>query len=185
MPYRGLFAGALCALLAAGCATVVPEAARPSRGAVSPEAFEVSGRFSARHDREGAAGHFAWAHAVDGDTLVFSTPTGQALARMKGDAGGVRVELPDGRTESAVDWEALTSQVLGVPIPVRGLASWVLALPRPGSDHREERDAQGRVSLLRQDGWEIVYGYGPEGEVARLRMTYPDVDLRLALDEWR
>jgi outer membrane lipoprotein LolB len=116
---------------------------------------------------------------------VLTTPLGSTLARLEGTASRVRLELPDGRVAEAADWEALTSNVLGAPIPVRGLAWWVRGAPHPGSPHTIERDAAARTSVLWQDGWEIVYGYGEGGDrPARLRLTYPDTDLRLVLDAW-
>jgi outer membrane lipoprotein LolB len=169
-------------LLVTGCAVPVREPATAA-ATHADQAFESSGRFSARRDQEGVAGQFAWTHDGERDVLVLSTPTGQALARMSGDAGSVAVEFADGRQERAQDWERLTERVLGVPIPVRGLAYWIRALPHPGSAHLAEPDPQGRTSVLRQDGWEIVYGYRDGADPARLRMSYPGVELRLAIDE--
>lgn len=178
-------AAAGLALLVAGCAGLQRSAPAPERPAVARASFELAGRFSARSGSDGAAGGFAWTHDAARDTLVFSAPTGQALARLDGDAQGVRLELPDGRRETAASWERLTERAVGVPVPVRGLASWVQGLPRAGSPHDEERDASGRLAVLRQDGWQIVYGYRDAPEPSRLVMTYPDVELRLVIDEWR
>jgi outer membrane lipoprotein LolB len=182
---RSALTAALFAVLATGCATTPPAAPSGAVTAGARDAFEVGGRFSARHGADGVAGQFAWTHAAGRDAIVFSAPTGQALARIAGDGGRVTLELADGRTETASDWERLTERALGVPIPVRGLAWWMQGLPRAGSPHDEERDAAGRVSVLRQDGWEIVYAYRDDARPARLVMRYPDVELRLALDEWR
>jgi outer membrane lipoprotein LolB len=177
---------ALVAVIAAGCATGPRVEPAHAPTAKVRDAFEVVGRFSARRGEEGAAGQFAWTHDPLRDAIVFSAPTGQSIARLAGDAGGVRLDLPDGRTESAHDWERLTERALGVPIPVRGLAYWVQSVPRPGAAHDEERSADGRMSVLRQDGWEIVYAYRESPAPSRLVMRYPpDVELRLVLDEWR
>lgn len=166
----------------AGCATTAPslQPRAPIDGASS---FDLAGRFSARRGDEGVSGRFTWSHAGDMDTLTFSTPMGQALARLTGDASGVALELADGRNSRAADWEGLTTQAVGIPIPVRGLRYWVRGSPRPEATYSDERDPSGRVSLLRQDGWEIVYRYsGEETHPRTLRLVYPDVDLRLAID---
>ena len=164
------------------CASVPSSESPPPQ---SSTAFEVSGRFSAKHDAEGVAGQFSWAHAGDLDTLTFGSPMGQALARLSGDAHEVRLELPDGTVVVAPDWESLTQRAVGIPLPVRGLAFWVRARPRPGAHHDDERDDNGRLQVLHQDGWEIVYGYS-EGQSlpARLRLAYPQVELRIAIDSW-
>ena len=70
-------------------------------------------------------------------------------------------------------------------IPVRGLAWWLRGVPHPGTPHEVERDTAARASLLRQDGWEIVLGYGESSDrPSRIRLAYPDTELRLAIDAW-
>ncbi len=61
---------------------------------------------------------------------------------------------------------------------------------RPASWPGVERDGAGRVSVLRQQGWEIVYAYAdapPPARPARLVMRYPDsepVEVRVVVDRW-
>lgn len=152
---------------------------------LADEPFEIAGRLSARHGREGAAANFRWTHRLDRDELTLATPLGSTLARLNGTSERVRLELPDGRVADAPDWEALTGRVLGAPIPVRGLAWWIRGAPHPGSAHTMERNAASRASVLWQDGWEIVYDYADGGSrPARLRLTYPDTEIRLVVDTW-
>jgi outer membrane lipoprotein LolB len=180
---RALYA--LTGVLLAACASTPP--VRPLAASVSQadEPFEIAGRLSARRGNEAAAANFRWIHGTDHDELTLATPLGSTLARLDGTAGQVRLELPDGRVAVAPDWEALTSKVLGAPIPLRGLSWWLRGVPHPGSQHTIERDASARASVLWQDGWEIVYGYGEAGDrPVRLRLVYPDTELRLVLDAW-
>jgi outer membrane lipoprotein LolB len=180
---RRAFAVGLVAVLAA-CATPPRVGIAPEDVAVADARFELAGRLSAKHGENAVAASFRWTHAPDADLLVLSTPLGQGLARLSGNADGVVLELADGGVARAGDWEALTREALGVPVPVRGLASWVRGRPHPASPHTLERDASGRVSLLRQDGWEVVYGYRDDGaQPSRLVLAYPDIEIRLAIDE--
>jgi outer membrane lipoprotein LolB len=179
---RGALAVALVALLA-GCATPPRAGVAPAEVAAADARFELAGRLSAKHGDSAVAASFRWTHAPGSDLLVLSTPFGQGLARLSGGAEGVVLELADGAVARAGDWEALTRAALGVPVPVRGLAWWVRAQPHPGSAHVMERDAAGRASVLRQDGWEIVFGYRDDGaQPSRLVLAYPNVEIRLALD---
>ena len=62
-------------------------------------------------------------------------------------------------------------------------------MARAGTASSVERDAQGRVSLLRQDGWEILYAYPDDAgkRASRLTLRYPGADpteVRLVLDRW-
>ena len=173
---------ALAASLAA-CAT--PPRVDVAAAAVAPAdaPFELSGRLSARHGETGVAASFRWVHAPETDELLLATPFGQALARLSGGANGVVLELQDGGVARSGDWESLTREALGVPVPVRGLAWWVRGAPHPASAHAVERDTAGRPSVLRQDGWEIVYGYRDEGtQPSRLVLAYPGIEVRLAVD---
>lgn len=173
-----LFAASLFA-----CATPPARDVAPAVVAAADTPFELSGRLSARHGENAAAASFHWVHAPGADELVLSTPFGQALARLVGNADGVALELPDGTRVRADDWESLTREALGIALPVRGLVWWVRAAPRPASAHTVERDAVGRAAVLRQDGWEIVYGYRDAGtRPSRVVLAYPNIDIRLALD---
>ena len=174
----------------ASCATVGTEQpASVADVAALGAPFDLDGRLSARRGSEGGAAGFAWRHDADRDEVDLTTPLGQTLARLEGDARGVRAQWPDGRTLDARDWNELTTRTIGVAIPVQGLSAWVRGLARAGSPSTAERDAQGRVALLRQDGWEIVYGYPDDAarRANRLTLRYPGTDpteVRLVLDRW-
>lgn len=175
---------ALAAIALASCA-VVP----PSTTAFPPlpdAAFELAGRLSARRATDGVAANFRWRHVPRSDEFLLASPMGSTLARLEGSRGRVRLELADGNATEAYDWEALTAQVLGAPLPVRGLAWWVRASPHPDSAYAAEPDAAARLAVLRQDGWEIVYSYrDAEREPMRLVLAFPDVEVRLVIDERR
>jgi len=177
-------AGAALGLgLLAACATLPPPGA-VSAVPATDEPFEVVARMSARHASEGIAVNVRWQHEGPRDELFLSTPMGGALARLTGDGARVRLELADGQVRDADDFESLTRTLLGVPLPVRGLAWWIRGQPRPGSPHAAELDGRGRVEVLRQDGWEIVYGYGDGPRPVRVTMRYPEVEVRIVVDQW-
>ncbi len=179
---------AVSASILAACAALPPASIAPAAG---PDvAFTVDGRISARHGDQGVAGAFSWVHRPGHDAIDLADPLGQTLAEIDGDATGVRLRLPDGRTESAPDWGNLTERAFGVTIPIEGLASWIRGEPRAGDAARIERDALGRAQVLRQDGWEIVYGYADDAAKRpdRLTLRYPDtppIDVRVVVDRWQ
>jgi len=153
---------------------------------VVPDApFTAEGRLSARHGSDAVSANYRWTHAPPRDQLSLSTPLGQTVAELTGDASVpyASVRGTDGRTVEASDWSSLTTRALGFPLPVTGLASWIRGGPHPGSAFRSETDAQGRATLLRQDGWEIVLDYADAGATtpSRLRLAYPDVEVRIAV----
>ena len=172
----------------AGCASAPPAlpAYVPALDAGTP--FSIEGRLSARRGAEGFSANFTWTHALPRDDLVVTTPLGQDVAQISGNTATAQVELrtADGRRDEASDWSTLTERALGFALPVAGLGAWVRGAPREGAPYAIEPDAMGRAAVLRQDGWEIVYGYGDEAtqKPVRMRLTYADLEVRIAIDRW-
>jgi len=185
---RRLALAACTALAMAGCATA-PRTPAPVSEVRLDTTFHVEGRLSARRGNEAVAVHFDWRHAPDHDSFDVATPLGQIVARMVRDASGVRVERPREPPTAYVSWSALTEAVLGVGIPVAGLVAWVQGAPSAVADADIERDVAGRASVLREQGWEIVYAYvdGAATRPVRLVMRYPGaepIEVRIVVDRW-
>lgn len=146
--------------------------------------FDLSGRLAARYGDESFSGNLAWRHAAAADEMLISTPLGQGVARIARESGSVSLTTAEQREYRAADAESLTEQVLGFRLPLAGLADWVRARASSGAPAEIERDAEGRPSLLRQSGWQIEYQDYAGGLPSRLRLTYPGLELRLAISRW-
>ncbi len=148
--------------------------------------FELAGRIAVRYGEEASSGNIAWRHRLDGDELLITNPFGQGVARVVREQNRVTLTTHDAREYLAWDAETLTEQVLGFRLPLAGLADWVRARAAPGPS-RVKRDAQGRLAELEQSGWRIEYlAFGDDGALpSRMRLTYPGLELRLAISEWR
>lgn len=190
---RCLRASGVAVALAAVLAACAPMALQHGSAVSLPQpeaSFEISGRLSARHDADAFAGSFRWRHTSERDELTLVSPTGQTVALLSGDRQGVQMQSSDGRIATASDWTALTERGLGWRLPVDGLAYWIQGAPRAGAPFTAEAAEGGRPAVLRQDGWTIVYGdyaRGPDAVMrpARLTLSYPEVELRLAVDSWQ
>ncbi len=174
--------------LLAGCAALPPaqENATPARDV----AFSIDGRLSARHGDQGIAGAFSWSHTPGRDSIDIATPWRQTLAELGGDATGVRLRTPEGKTDAAPDWSTLTERAFGVRIPVEGLAYWIRGEASDASTAHIERDARGRAKLLHQNGWDIDYAYHDDSAPLPDRVTLhypgtPPIDLRVVVDRWQ
>jgi outer membrane lipoprotein LolB len=181
---------ALAALLGGCVPAAVERVSGPGVPAEPQSSFDVAGRLSARHGGDAVTANFRWRHASQRDELELASPLGQTVAVLSGDASNVRLQAADGRVLTASDWSALTVQGLGWPLPVDGLAFWIQGAPRPGSAFGTETGDDGRVALLRQDGWTIVYHAYTQAATsgsrpARMTLSYPDVELRIAVDSWQ
>jgi outer membrane lipoprotein LolB len=156
----------------------------------SDQPFHIGGRLSAKRGATAATANFEWDHAGNRDRIDLASPFGQVYARIDGAPERIVVERPGGATETYSDWSAMTVALLGAPVPMDDLAYWVRGAARAGTRASVERDAQGRVLVLRQQAWEIVYAYpddAPSARPVRLVLKYPDVEpveVRMVVDRW-
>lgn len=167
---------AAAALLLSACATP-PVALQDIQ-------FELAGRLAARYRNEAFTGNLSWRHARDGDELLISTPLGQGVARIVRQNKVVTLTTADGE-QSAADAETLTEQTLGFRLPLAGLADWVRGRPSPGTPAQPEHGGDGKLARLHQAGWNIEYQDYAGALPSRMRLTYPGIELRLAISEWK
>jgi len=154
-----------------------------------PSAFRLEGRVSLKANEESFSGGMTWRYAARQQELLLSTPLGQGVAELRGDEQGVELRDSKGHLSRAADAETLVRQALGLTLPLKGLAWWVVGNPRPGVPYQAEADADGRLALLRQDGWRIEFSrYAQTGDhflpgklVAR---RADDLEIRLVVDQW-
>jgi len=148
--------------------------------------FELAGRIATRYRDEAASGNVAWRHSAHSDELLITTPVGSSVARVLRNGSEFVLTTAEPRDYRALDAEALTEQVLGFRIPLTGLTDWVRGRAMQGSQASATRDKEGRLASLDQSGWRIEYQeYRADGLPARLKLTYPGLELRLAIHEWK
>jgi outer membrane biogenesis lipoprotein LolB len=64
------------------------------------------------------------------------------------------------------------------------LSEWVRARPAQGPSRTVPGDG-GRLAELEQSGWRVEYLEYAGGRPSRLRLTFPGLELRLAISEWK
>lgn len=166
------------ALLAAACAEL------RFREAPQDVEFEITGRIAVAYRNEASSGQVAWRHGPGGDELLLRSSLGQGVARLVRQGDEYLLAVAQGREYRAADVEALTEQVLGFRLPLAGLAAWLRARPASGP-YLARRDEAGRLRELEQSGWRIEYLEYRDERPARLRLTYPELELRLAIAQWK
>lgn len=172
----------LPALWLAGCVTApvtVPVSTEYS------ENWSLSGRLGIQTETQSLSGQIEWQHAPASDVLVLATPLGQGMARIKRRAADVTLEIPDQPVRRAPDAETLTRDALGYSLPVSGLGWWIQAQRDPSRPADLVRDASGRVTQIRQDGWTIDYLQYTDRRPRKLALTRDRLELRLVIDSWR
>lgn len=149
-------------------------------------AFELSGRIAVRYRDDAGTGNIAWRHGARSDEMLLTSPFGQGIARLTRDGGEYTLTAQDGREFRAGDAESLTEQVLGFRVPMRGLADWVRGRPAlQPAPTQQLVDASGRLAELEQSGWRIEYLEYAGGLPSRIKLTFPGLELRLAVSEWK
>ncbi|MDZ4201771.1 MAG: lipoprotein insertase outer membrane protein LolB [Gallionella sp.] len=174
-------------LLLNGCALLSSPPAPVARPTQADAAFALNGRIAIRHHDVRHSAGLRWVHQVQSDEVLLLTPLGQTAARVYRDASGATLEDGDKRHQAA-DAESLMEQVMGWHLPLGGLHRWVLALPMDGSEAEIERDAGGRIALLRQNGWEVRYlryaDASPDSLPTRLQLNRDVLQVQILIDEW-
>jgi len=162
----------------AACAALPKQSGPPKEGG-----FELQGRVAVRYGSDGASGRVSWRHAPDSDEMLITSFLGQGVARIRRKGGEVEL-FADGKEHRAPDAETLTEQVLGWRLPLTGLPDWVQGRPAPGGAGEVRRDAGNRVVGFVQDDWKVEYQEFEGERPSRLRLTRPNLEIRLIVDQW-
>jgi len=169
----------LLALLVGACAQA------PTAPPAADTEFELTGRLAVRYGDESFSGNLSWRHARSSDEMLISSAFGQGVARIAREGELVTLTTAEPREYRAADAESLTEQALGFRLPLSGLAEWVRGRPAPRSSSLTDKGQDGRLRSLEQNGWKIEYLEYASGLPSRLRLTYPGIELRLAITQWK
>ena len=195
--------GLLCCLfsLLAGCATLTDKTTAVSTVVIEPAAigiaasanFRVAGRVSVRDSKQSFSGGVRWNHTDVGDEILLLSPLGQTVAQIQRNPEGVQLTTSEQKISRAADVENLTEQVLGWRLPLMGLQYWVRGDHSPATSAVVDKDGEGRVIAIRQDGWEITYSsFFPLEPAYLTQATRPrvlalqrgELEIRLVVDNW-
>lgn len=177
---------AVAALLSA-CATTTPPVTEESEVLLS-QAFERSGRFAVTMqefagERQAVQGGFTWMERQGILQIDLTNPMGTVLARVQVMPQGASLQRTDGSMEYAASPDELVAQLLGSPIPVAYLRTWLQGQTRVAA----ERDEQGRPEAFVQDGWRVrLQRYDQKGpRVLQLNRNdaQRDISVRLVIDQ--
>ncbi len=150
-----MWALVLLAVLVTSCATP------PSAGySVTQNELHRSGRFSlnvqkADGSREAVQGGFVWSDNGESLQLDLTNPVGSTMARVLVNPDMAVLERSNGQRELAYTPDHLVEQVLGSPIPVSGLRSWLHGNTGKPDASNVENDKDGNLAYFEQHGWRV------------------------------
>lgn len=153
------------------------------------DTWSLQGRLALKSPSESASGSVRWWQATDGFELRAHGALGRGALRLTENIGGARLERSDLPPVEAANASVLLTDALpDTPLPMASLRYWVLGRPAPGEVQAQQLDADNRLALLRQDGWEIRYlEYQPVPPwmlPSKLQARRGEFELRLAIKRW-
>jgi outer membrane biogenesis lipoprotein LolB len=135
---------------------------------------------------QGGSGGFTLTQEDLKDTLEIRNPVGGSVAKIIITPGEASLER-DGQVVTAIDADTLVQNTLGLPLPARGLSNWLRGQVRAGSEASVERNANGQVSKITQDGWSLIYTWNNKNQLEKLVMNRSSnigsIDIRLVFDQ--
>lgn len=150
--------------------------------------FTIKGRIGVQAEGKGFSGNLAWQHDKINDDIALFSPLGGQVAGIKRTAENVTLEDDKGNSMTAADVETLTQKALGWQLPLSGLADWSLGRPTNSAIQASTWDESGRLSTLKQDGWDIEYqnysdqnGHFLPGKIV---LKSEKVNLKLLVERW-
>jgi outer membrane lipoprotein LolB len=176
--------------MVAGCAGLsdfAPATVAPAARTARP-IFDLSARMAASDGQHASSGTVDWTHTPVLDSMDFKGPLGQIAGRIRSQPGLSVLTLANGSSREAATPGQLAHDLLGVPVPLDGLAAWVQAVPRRGATVRRT-DGFGRPASVSDAGWVIDYlAYESDDAQAlprRLDARWGDAFLKLVIDRWQ
>lgn len=173
----------LILLVLSACATP-PVVQVPAQPESAP--FAMNGRISVKHNGSRESAGLRWIHQFKSDEILLLNPLGQTAARIYRDESLATLDNGD-RHYQDKDVESLMMQVLGWRLQLDGLHHWVLGMASDGAA-LVERDGLGRLTVLRQEGWEVRYLAYASDKVdslpTRMQLSRENLQLTLLIDEW-
>lgn len=183
-------------LIVSGCATLPPP--QPSTTSsinqkhlatlANIKAFSLKGRLGVVSNPRGFSGGIDWQHQTADDNIDVYSPVGGKVANIVKKPSGVTLTTQDGHSVSAKDAETLTEATLGWRLPLSGLSDWALGKPTTSKIDASTWDEQGRLTTLKQDGWDIEYQNYAESSgyflPSKIVLKSEKVNLKLLVENW-
>lgn len=110
-------------------------------------------------------------------------------ARIEGEPGNVTLWQSAQEKYTATTPEGLVYKATGFSVPISSMVYWVRGIPVPGGKATTQLDAQNRLSVLRQQGWQINYlDYTTVNGMdlpSTIQMSNGPLQMKMVIKQWR
>ncbi len=119
--------------------------------------WEIKGRLGVRTHERGGQATIIWKRDGDDHNINLYGPLGGGRVVLVENPAGAEMKDSKKKTYYAENAEELLYRVVGWRVPFGAMKYWVLGLPARQDEFEQTLDQWGRVSELRQAGWEIRF----------------------------
>jgi outer membrane lipoprotein LolB len=155
--------------------------------------WDLTAKFTVSTKDSTESGSIRWMLNSVEERLDILAPTGSVVAQVTVSDSEARLKT-DNQETVAQDADILFREVMGTSFPVGALRFWIRGLDAPNLKVESvEKDGDGRITELTQDGWRLSYN----GNIAiesgshrfevprRLTATRGEIVIRWASTEWQ
>jgi len=151
--------------------------------------WKTQGRFAAKGDEESWNGHFKWLNDSGEYSILISAPLSGGSFQIKGNKQKAILILDNDQTYSDTDANSLIHKYTGLKLPINQLHYWMLGIPSTNQPiNLINLDDQGKLSKLKQDGWEISFkrytDLDNKSLPNKIFIENHEFDVRLILQNW-
>ncbi len=144
--------------------------------------WALEGRLSITSPDDSWSANLVWHRKANEDMIELSGPFGQGAIVIHLVENGVSIDRGDGHMQRSDDPDQFVQAQLGVFVPVRALANWVIGLPAPG------QATNFLAKGFAQGDWQVEYKewLDVKGKVMprKLTVTNAKIKLKLVCDQW-
>jgi len=155
---------------------------------VSLDDWSLTGRLAADDSKDGGSGSLSWQNSTDATHMSFRGAMGKGAWELQATNGSASLRFADGREFFASSISQLVSEHMKFDVPVEALSWWVLGLAWSNTWDERRLDEEGRVTSLRQLGWDVNFSnYKLEDQVwlpGKLVARKKDHTVKLAISDW-
>lgn len=155
--------------------------------------WDLTAKFTVSTSDSTESGSIRWMLNSIEERLDILAPTGSVVAQVTVSDSEARLKTDDQETVGR-NADILFREVMGTSFPVGALRFWIRGLDAPDLPVESvEKDGDGRITELTQDGWRLSYN----GNIAiksgshrfevprRLTATRGEIEIRWASTEWQ
>jgi len=155
---------------------------------VSLSGWTLVGRLAASNSKDGGSGSLTWHQQGSNTQMSFRGALGKGAWELDALPGQASLRFADGREYSAPSVAQLITDHMQVKVPVEALSWWVLGLVHPDDWADRQLDEEGRLTHLKQLGWDVsCSNYKFEEQVwlpGKLVARSEEHSVKLAISKW-